>query len=63
MKVKFRAVLNLGGKEKVFAKAGDTIQEVIGLLKKDGIGLGNLVRIEPFKVSVEKQRGRTPRKY
>jgi hypothetical protein len=63
MKNRFRAILKVNGKETAFAKSGETIQNVIDILKEEGISFRTLVRIEPFKVSVEKQRGRTPRKY
>ena len=62
MKLRFRAILNVRGKEQAFSKTADTIKEIFKILNEEEL-MGFLVRVEPFKVAIEKQRGRTPRKY
>jgi hypothetical protein len=59
----FRAILNVGGKEQAFAKSSGTLPGLVSILKDNGIGLSQVVRFETFDTMVEKQRGRTPRKY
>ena len=63
LKKQVRAILNVNGKEKAFSKSGDTASDVIGMLRKDGIGLSMVVRFEEFNASNEKRRGRAARKY
>lgn len=62
MRLRFRAILDVRGKEQAFSKAADTVKEMFKILNEEGL-MGSLIRVEPFKVAIEKQRGRTPRKY
>lgn len=59
----FRAILNVGGKEKAFSKSSGTLPGLVSILKDNGIGLSRVIRIETFDTVVEKQRGRTSCKY
>jgi len=63
MKTMYRAILNLRGKETTFRKSSDTVPNLIKLVKKEGFEWGQVVRVETFSVSLEKQRGRVARKY
>lgn len=63
MKKGFKAILSVRGKEQAFAKSSGTIPGLISILKDNGISLSQVIRFEEFATIVEKQRGRTPRKY
>ena len=63
MKLSFRAIFDLKGKETVFRKSSVTVSNLIQLLKKEGINVSQIIRIEEFKVLEEKQRGRAKAKY
>ena len=63
MKTMFRAILNLRGKETTFRKSSDTIPNLIKLVKNEGYEWGQVVKVETFSVSLEKQRGKVARKY
>lgn len=63
MKTMFRAILSVNGKENVFAKSSDSVSGLKKLLGEHGMSLSNVKRIETFEQTVEKQRGRAPRKY
>jgi len=59
----YRAILNVGGKEQAFSKSSGTLPGLVSILKDNGIGLSQVIRIETFDTRVEKQRGRTSCKY
>ena len=59
----FRAVIVLKGKEVLFAKSSKTVSGLDLLLKKNGMTIKSVKRIETFLAREEKQRGRAPRKY
>jgi tRNA A58 N-methylase Trm61 len=63
MKDQFSAVVKVGSKMTTFAKSADSIEKLEELLNKQGMSIANVVTIKTFKVSVEKQRGRTKAKY
>ena len=63
MKKKFKAVLSVGGKVFTLAKSSETEQGMLTLVKEAGYSLASVVKIEEFKVSTEKRRGKTARKY
>jgi len=62
-KTKFRAIMNVNGKEFTLAKSGNTEQSLIKIVKEAGMKLSQIVKIEPFQVLVEKTRGKSPRKF
>jgi hypothetical protein len=63
MKDQFSAVVKVGKKMTTFAKSADSLEKLELLLNKHGMSIANVVTIKTFKVSVEKQRGRTKSKY
>ena len=62
-KTKFRAIMNVSGKEFTFTKSGVTPQAVINDVKEEGMSVKNILRIETFETTTEKRRGKTARKY
>ena len=63
MKTKFRAIIKVGNKEQVFAKLGATPQNLINMIKEEGLSVSSIVKMETVQVSEEKQKGRTKAKY
>ena len=62
-KTKFRAIMNVNGKEFTLSKSGNTEQSLIKIVKESGMKLSQIVKIESFQVSNEKIRGKSPRKF
>lgn len=60
---RFKATIKVGGKVSTFAKSADSVQNLIKLIKAEGLSVTNIVSTQEFKVSVDKQRGRTSSKY
>ena len=63
MKTKFRAIIKVGNKEQAFAKLGATPQNLINMIKEEGLSVKSIVKMETVQVSEEKQKGRTKAKY
>jgi len=55
--------MNVGGKVFTLTKSGNTEQSLIKIVKESGMKLSQIVKIEPFQVSTEKTRGKSPRKF
>ena len=62
-KDQFSVVVKVGKLVTTFPKAADSKEQLVELLKKNGMGVSNIVTFKTFKVAVEKQRGRTGSKY
>ena len=61
-KTKFRAIMNVNGKEFKLAKSGNTEQSLIKIVKESGMKISQIVKIESFQVTNEKTRGKSKRK-
>ena len=59
----YRAILEINGKEQVFQKLAKTPQEVIKMVKDEGLSIDLITRLEEVEINEEKQRGRKPSKY
>jgi len=62
-KDQFSALVKVGSKTTMFARAADSKELLVQLLEKHGLGVSNIVAIKEFKVSVDKPRGRAKSKY
>lgn len=60
---RFRAIVNVYGKDIIFSKTSDTEQGLINAIKEHGMSISHIVKFESFKVSTEKRRGKMARKY
>jgi hypothetical protein len=50
LKTKFKAVINVSGKLVNFRKSYSTPQRLLKAVKEDGVDIGNVIRVETFKV-------------
>jgi len=50
LKTKFKAVINVGGRVMNFRKSYSSPQRLLKAVKEDGVNMGNIVRVETFKV-------------
>jgi hypothetical protein len=50
LKTKFKAVINVGGKVMNFRKSYSSPQRLLKAVKEDGVNMGNVIRVETFKV-------------
>ena len=63
MKDQFSVLVKVGNKTTMFSKSADSKDELVAMLKKQGLGVSNVVSFRTFKTLVEKQRGRASAKY
>tara|TARA_R100000900_G_scaffold136309_1_gene114228 strand:+ start:282 stop:458 length:177 start_codon:yes stop_codon:yes gene_type:complete len=50
LKTKFKAVINVGGRVMNFRKSYSSPQRLLRAVKEDGVNMGNIIRVETFKV-------------
>ena len=50
LKTKFKAVINVGGRVMNFRKSYSSPQRLLKAVKEDGVNMGNVIRVETFKV-------------
>ncbi len=50
LKTKFKAVINVGGRVMNFRKSYSSPQRLLKAVKEDGVNMGNIIRVETFKV-------------
>ena len=50
LKTKFKAVINVGGRVMNFRKSYSSPQRLLKEVKEDGVNMGNIIRVETFKV-------------
>jgi len=50
LKSKFKAVINVGGRVMNFRKSYSSPQRLLKAVKEDGVNMGNIIRVETFKV-------------
>ena len=59
----FRAILNINGKQTVFAKSSNTVAGLLAMLKQEGLNISHVSKIEEFNNLKPVQRGRAAAKH